>query len=214
MSDELFREVDEEVRQEQYVKLWKQYGVYAVGAVVAIIVITVGVVLWLDAQQSARDADGEELLAAISASQERPDEALDGLAALSEEGTPGYRLLARLREGALLAQTGDVPNAVAVYDALADDSKQDDIYRDLAKILAVSHGMSIMDLSEVENRLTPLVADDNPWRHSARELLATAAMASGDRAAATEAFQDLVDDLNAPSGIRARAAEMLAILAQ
>lgn len=214
MSDDLFREVDEEVRQDQYLKLWKRYGVYIAGVVLAIILITVGVVVWLDVQESKREADGEALLAAIAASQEHPDEALDRLANLAAEGTAGYRLLARLREGALLAERGDVRSAVAVYDALAADSGQDQIYRDLAQVLAVSHGMSIMNRGEVEDRLASVVQDDNPWRYTARELVATAIMAAGDAAAAREAYRALVDDAHAPSGVRARSAEMLAILGQ
>lgn len=214
MSDDLFREVDEEVRQEQYLQLWKQYGVYIAGVVLAIIVITVSVVVWRDVQQSARDANGEQLLAAINISEDRQDEALDQLAVLAEEGSKGYRLLARLREGAMLSKSGDASSAVAIYDAVAADSGHDQIYRDLAKVLAVSHGMSIMDRGEVEDRLASVSGDDNPWRYSARELKATAVMAAGDTVGALEAFQVLVDDLQAPAGIRARAAEMLAILAQ
>ncbi len=214
MSDDLFREVDEEIRQEQYLKLWKRYGVYIAGVVLAIILITVGVVVWRDMQQSEREANGEKLLAAIAVSEERQDEALDQLAALADEGTKGYRLLARLREGALLSQSGDARSAVAVYDSVAADSAHDQLYRDLAKVLAVTHGMSIMDRGEVEDRLAPVLDNDGPWRYSARELVATAVMASGDTAAAREAFQVLVDDVDAPSGVHARAAEMLAILAQ
>jgi hypothetical protein len=214
VSDDLFREVDEEVRQEQYTQLWKRYGVYIAGAVLAIIVITVGVVFWLDRQQSLREADGEQLLAAINIGDDRRDEALDQLAALGDEGTSGYRLLARLREGALVSQSGDARGAVAIFDGVAADSAHDQIYRDLAKVLAVSHGMSTMDRGEVEDRLASVLTDDNPWRYSARELMATAVLASGDTAAAVEAFQGLVDDVQAPGGVRARAAEMLAILAQ
>lgn len=214
MSDDLFREVDEEVRQEQYFQIWKRYGVYIAGAVTAIILITVGVVFWLDHQQNLREADGELLLAAIEIGEDRRDEALDQLAALGDEGTKGYRLLARLREGALVSQTGDARGAVAIFDSVAADSAHDEIYRDLAKVLAVSHGMSTMDRGDVEDRLASVLDDDNPWRYSARELVATAVLASGDRTAAEAAFQALVDDVAAPGGIRARAAEMLAILAQ
>ena len=83
----------------------------------------------------------------------------------------GYRLLARLREAALLSERGDARSAVAIYDTVAADSGHAQISRDLAKLLSVSHGMSIMDRGEVEDRLTPLVGDDNPWRYSARELV-------------------------------------------
>ncbi len=212
MSDDLFREVDEEVRQDQYLRLWKQYGIYIAGVVVTIILITVGVVVWRGMQRSELEANGEEMLAAIAVMEERPDEALDQLAALGNEGTKGYRLLARLREAALLSERGDARSAVALYDSVAADSGHEQIYRDLAKLLSVSHGMSVMDRSEVEDRLAPLVGDDNAWHYSARELVATAEMSSGDTAAARESFQALVDDVGAPSGVRARASEMLAIL--
>jgi len=214
VSDDLFREVDEEVRQEQYLLLWKKYGVYVVGAVLAAVVITVGVVVWRDMQRSEREANGEELLAVLAMVDDRPDEALERLRQLGAQGTEGYRLLARLREAALLSKQGDNRGAVTVYDAVAADSGYDQIYRDLARLLAVSHGMSVMDRGEVDNRLAPLLGDANPWRYSARELMATAAMAAGDTAAARDAFQALVDDTAAPTGVRARGAEMLAILGQ
>jgi len=214
VSDDLFREVDEEVRQDQYLQLWKRYGVYIAGVILAVILITVSVVVWRDLQRGELEANGEKMLAALAVIEERPDEALDQLAALGDEGTKGYRLLARLREAALLSARGDARSAVAIYDTVAADTGQEQIYRDLAKLLSVSHGMSIMDRGEVEDRLAPLVGDDNAWRYSARELVATAALASGDTAAAREAFQALVDDAGAPSGVRARGAEMLAILSQ
>jgi hypothetical protein len=214
VSDDLFREVDEEVRQDQYLQLWKRYGVYIAGVILAVILITVSVVVWRDLQRGELEANGEKMLAALAVIEERPDEALDQLAALGDEGTKGYRLLARLREAALLSARGDARSAVAIYDTVAADTGQEQIYRDLAKLLSVSHGMSIMDRGEIEDRLAPLVGDDNAWRYSARELVATAALASGDTAAAREAFQALVDDAGAPSGVRARGAEMLAILSQ
>jgi hypothetical protein len=214
VSDDLFREVDEEVRQDQYLKLWKQYGVYIAGVILVIILITVSVVVWRDMQRTELEANGEKMLAAIAVVEERPDDALDQLAALGDEGTKGYRLLARLREAALLSERGDARSAVSIYDTVAADSGHEQIYRDLAKLLSVSHGMSIMDRGEVEDRLAPLLSGDNPWHYLARELVATAMMASGDTAAAREAYQALVDDVDAPSGVRARAAELLAILAQ
>ena len=55
MSDQLFREVDEEVRQDRLQDLWKRYGIYAAVAAVLIVAGTIAFVLWRDAPQSARD---------------------------------------------------------------------------------------------------------------------------------------------------------------
>lgn len=212
MSDDLFREVDEEVRQDRYIKIWKRYGIYISALVVTIILITVGVVVWRDIERSALESNSEVLISAIESSSDRQNEALEQLKIIGDEGNEGYRLLAKLREGAILSKMGDISGAVLVYDSIALDNNQDVIYRDLASVLAVSHGMSIMSLGEVEDRLASIIVEINPWRYSARELLATAIMLSGDKKRAIKEFKPLVDDTKAPAGVRARAAEMLVIL--
>ncbi len=212
MSDDLFREVDEEVRQDRYIKIWKRYGIYISALVVTIILITVGVVVWRDIERSALESNSEVLISAIESSSDRQNEALEQLKIIGDEGNEGYRLLAKLREGAILSKMGDISGAVLVYDSIALDNSQDEIYRDLASVLAVSHGMSIMSLGEVEDRLASIIVEINPWRYSARELLATAIMVSGDKKRAIKEFKPLVDDTKAPAGVRARAAEMLVIL--
>ncbi len=212
MSDDLFREVDEEVRQDRYIKIWKRYGIYISALVVTIILITVGVVVWRDIERSALESNSEVLISAIESSSDRQNEALEQFKIIGDEGNEGYRLLAKLREGAILSKMGDISGAVLVYDSIALDNSQDVIYRDLASVLAVSHGMSIMSLGEVEDRLASIIVEINPWRYSARELLATAIMVSGDKKRAIKEFKPLVDDTKAPAGVRARAAEMLVIL--
>jgi len=212
VSDDLFREVDEEVRQDRYIKIWKRYGIYISALVVTIILITVGVVVWRDIERSALESNSEVLISAIESSSDRQNEALEQLKIIGDEGNEGYRLLAKLREGAILSKMGDISGAVLVYDSIALDNSQDEIYRDLASVLAVSHGMSIMSLGEVEDRLASIIVEINPWRYSARELLATAIMVSGDKKRAIKEFKPLVDDTKAPAGVRSRAAEMLVIL--
>ena len=43
---EIFREVDEEVRQDQYLGLWKKYAPYAIAGVAAIVVLTASFMGW------------------------------------------------------------------------------------------------------------------------------------------------------------------------
>jgi len=212
VSDDLFREVDEEVRQERYIKIWKRYGIYIIALVVTIILITVGIVVWRDLQRSTLESNSEGLISAIAASSDRQNEALEQLKVLGDGASQGYRLLAQLREGAILSKMGDIAGAVKIYDNIALDNSQDKIYRDLASVLAVSHGMSKMSLGEVEDRMATIIGETNPWRYSARELVATAIMVSGNKKRAIKEFKPLVEDTKAPAGVRARAAEMLVIL--
>tara|TARA_B100001123_G_C15139529_1_gene958917 strand:+ start:332 stop:979 length:648 start_codon:yes stop_codon:yes gene_type:complete len=212
VSDDLFREVDEEVRQDNYRHLWKKYGVYFVSLFVIVMLITVGIVLWRDMQRSALESNGEELLAAIAIGEVNEKEAIEKFTLLGNESKEGYRLLAKLREGSLLSKIGEKAKSIEVFDSITRDMEQDEIYRDLAAILAVSHGITSMDQKELKDRLTPLLAIDNPWHYTAKELMAISLMISGDTARSIKSFKSLSDDTDAPEGIRARSAEMINIL--
>ena len=59
-----------------------------------------------------------------------------------------------------------------------------------------------------------LLADDNAWRFSARELIATVAVREGRTAAAVADFRTLTEAADAPPGVRARAQQMLNALGE
>lgn len=210
MSDQqLFREVDEEVRQDRYQQLWKRYGTYAVIAAVLIVAGTIAFVLWRDAQQSARDNDSTRFLDAVVQESVQADSALLQLRELAQDGTPAYRFLAQLREARLLATQGDKAQALSVFDSIAADSDLQDTYRDLARLLAVANGLDVLSQSEVEARIGPLNTDGNPFRVTAREFLAVAAIQAGERERAAELLRANQTDPSAPVASRARATELL-----
>ena len=212
MSDELFREVDEEVRQDQFQKLRSRYRFYLLAAVVLIVGATVAVVVWRGAQQSARDTDSTRFLAAVVQEQAARDVALEQLRDLAREGTPGYRLLASMREAGLLAGSGQVSEAIAVFDSISADTDVATPYRDMSRLLAVAHGMALMSSAEVAERLSDMAAPSNAFRVTAREFLALAAMKAGDAARAREMLQANIEDRDTPPASRARAGELLAVV--
>jgi hypothetical protein len=212
VSDELFREVDEEIRQDRYQKIWKRYGTLVVIAVVAIIGATVAFVLWRDAQESAREADSTRFLAAVAQEQAARDTAVAELRDIARDGTPGYRFLASLREASLLADAGNTAEAVAVFDAIAADADLNETYRDMARVLAVSRGLELLAPAKIEQRLAPLNTPDHPFRITAREFLALAAIRAGDDNRARELLQENIDDTQSPPASRDRAIELLAAL--
>jgi len=212
VSDELFREVDEEVRQDRYQGLVKRYSTYVVGAVVLIVGATIAFVVWRDSQESARNADSERFLRAVVEEQTSSAAALDQLRKIAKDGTKGYRYLASLREASLLAKDGKSAEAVAIFDALAADEVYSRTYRDMAKIFAVANGMDLMSGDEVRNRMEPLNTHENPFRFTAREFLAVAAIGVDDANGAREMLRSIIEDQGTPLAIRARASEFLAII--
>ncbi len=215
VEDSLFREIEEDLRQEHWAKLWKRYGNYGIGAVLALVLSVAGYQGWRAYDIATRQSDGERFAAALKlAGDKQTQAAAEAFAGLAADATAGYALLARFQEAAVLAKRGEPAEAAAAYTDLAQDPGVDAVYRDLAVILGTFHEMNGPGAGDLSARLAPLTADGNPWHHSAKELIAVLAARAGDRTKARTLFTALAADAMAPQGIRARAGEMLAILGQ
>ena len=136
MSD-IFREVDEELRQEQYKRLWDKFGPYVVGVAVLIVVVTAGYRGWQAWQASeARDA-GDRFVSALTLADEGdPGAASSALSELSFDSPSGYAALATLRAASMKAQSQDVEGALEAYAAIAADTSIKPILRNAARIRA------------------------------------------------------------------------------
>ena len=211
MSD-IFREIDEELRRDNLLKLWQQYGKYVIAIAVLALAIAGGFVGWRSHQESERRAQGQRYSNALTLAREGKDgEAAKLFALLAQEGG-GYSALAAFEEAELLAKSGDKHAAIEVYDRLAAASSIDPEFRDLAVLLSIMHGLADGDATAAIERLQPLTANGKPWRVSALDLTAAAKLKAGDRSGALAIYKELADDPSVPQGLRARAAEMVAAL--
>ncbi|NQV80514.1 MAG: tetratricopeptide repeat protein [Alphaproteobacteria bacterium] len=212
MSD-IFREVDEDLRQERYAKLWSRFGKYVIGAAVSVVVVAAVVITWQNVTESRRQAEGEQFAEALALARDGATaQAATAFSRLAENSGSGYRALARLQAAAALVKAGSLDDAVAAYDQLATDGSVDRILRDLGALLAALHRFDTANNEEMLQRLGPLVLDSNAWRYSAREMQALVYRRSGDIEQSRNLLQALADDPDAPNGIRSRAAELLGVI--
>lgn len=212
MSD-IFREVDEDLRQERHAKLWSRFGKYVIGAVVLVVVVAAVVIAWQNVTEGRRQAEGESFAEALEMAREgATEQAATAFNRLAENSGSGYRALARLQAAAALVKAGNTDEAIVVYDRLATDGAVDRILRDLGALLAALHRFDAADNAEMLQRLGPLVLDSNAWRYSAREMQALVMHRSGDVSQARSLLEALADDADAPNGIRSRAAELLGVI--
>jgi hypothetical protein len=212
---DIFQEVDEEVRRDRFADLWKRYGVFVVAACVAVVVGTGAWVAYREWRESARIELAERYRAAAELAQKnQAAEAAEAFSAIAQDAAGGYGVLAQLRAAAAHADAGDRAAALAAYDRLAADSGVEKVYRDLARLHAAMLLADQAPAAEVEQRLEPLLAPDNPWRNSARELKGIVALRDGRTEEARQAFQAVVEDATAPGAVRGRAQQMLQALGQ
>lgn len=212
MSDEsLFREVDEEVRQEQYKKLWRRYGNLLVGLALLVIVGVAGYEGWRYWQQKQSEAAGDSFFAAAGlAASGEADEALKAFEAI---GTTGFVALAQLREAAVLAGEGKTDEAVKIYDAIAADAKLGNSLRDLSRIRAAAVLADKAAFADIEARLKDLSQAGNPWRHVSREIMAAVQFRLKDYEGANLQVQAILADPETPAALRQRAGVMAQLLA-
>jgi hypothetical protein len=210
---DIFREIDEELRRDNLLKLWSRYRRYIIGIAVFALVVAGGIVAWRDHQLSERRAQSARYAGALALARDGKEaDAVKVFAAIAHEGG-GYAILASFQEAALLAKSGDREAAAAAYDRIAAASDLDPNFRGLAVLLSAAQRMPEADPHTTIDRLEPLTASGNPWRSSALELTALARLQSGDKSGALALFKSLADDLAAPQNLRARAAEMAVALA-
>ena len=212
MSD-IFREVDEEVRRDKALQFWSKYQTLFIALAVAIVAASAGWRFYKDGQRARAEAAGAGFEAALQLSREnKPGEADAAFQDLIKQGTPGYALLSRFRGAADVAVT-DQAKAVEIYDALAADAKVPALMHDVARLRAAMLRIDQADGAELKRRLEPLAQTGAPFRNSARELLAYAALKAQDYEAAGRWLDQLVVDLQAPAGLRQRAETLLGLVA-
>jgi hypothetical protein len=210
---DIFHEVDEEVRRERLQKLWDKYSIYIIALAVLIVA---GIGGWRGYeywQQKLAAAAGAKFEAALTLSdQGKHTQAEQAFAKIAAEAPAGYRVLARFRAAAELAQEKPA-EAVKAYDAIAGDLALSQTLQDLAALRAAMLLADKAPLAEMQKRLQPLTEPGRTFRASARELLALSAWHNHDAAAARKYIDMIAADAETPSGTRARAEVLSALIA-
>jgi hypothetical protein len=208
MAD-FFREVDEDVRRDQAIQLWKKYQNWIIGAALVIIAATAVWRVYEYFRLKNGEAAGTRYEAALQALDAgKSADALAGFNSLSSDGPHGYAILARLAAAAALAPK-DPAAAIQAYDAAASDPAVDRVYQDLARLRAAYLRIDSEDPKEFEARYALFAGPEQPYHNLYRELLALAAYKRGDLDTAGTWFEEITGDPGAPAAVRARAGAFL-----
>lgn len=212
-SEQFIREVHEEYRREQLSTLWQRFGWIVIGVCVLVVLITAGYRGWIWWQEREAARYGDAYLSAVEQLDSgNRDEAEAALADLAEEGSEGYRVLARLQLAVAREEAGDPQAALASFDAIAEDADAPDPIRSLARIRGALIALDGGDLDAASERAAPLAIAGNPWRHMAREVIGIVGYEKGEYEEARQAFAAIQEDAEASQSLRERANMMMALL--
>jgi hypothetical protein len=215
MSDDSFvREVNEELRSDQFKSLWNRFGNLVIALAVLVVAATAGYrgwEYWRD-RQAARS--GDAFLAAVEQAEAgKQDDAMAALNGLAESGTGQYPALAKLRIAGETLDKGDRAGALAAFEAIAADTSLDESFRSVARLRAGLIAVDTETYEQVKARLEPMAAAGQPYRSLAREALGLSAYKAGANDEAARWFREITQDAGATGNVRQRAALMLDLLA-
>ena len=208
-SEELFREIEEDLRRDRMNRLWQRYGGLVLGAALLVVVGTAGKVFWDHRQAQMRAEEAQRFGAAqqiLTAG--KPAEAADAFAAIAADGNTGFAELARLKVAEARAASGDQAGARTALAELQGQAS-DSILRDLATLTLVEGQIADGDPAELKKSLEPLAAPEAPWRNQARELLALVAIRAGNLDEARTLLNGLSQEAGVIPSQQRRAAELL-----
>ena len=229
-NTDVVREVDEELRREQYEKLWKENRTYILTAAALVVAVVAGYKGWQGYQARQAATAGAQFDAAAGLLRDgKKDEAMKAYEAIATNGTGAYSGLAGLRLAALAGEAGKTDDALARYEALSSSTALDATLRGFAQIQAAQLRLDKADLAEMQTRLGSLA---NPvpassgwlwtcqfvgfndcdtsgiWRQSARQLLGLSAYKAGKLPEAEAYFSQMLGD-KLGRGPSAQVAEMM-----
>lgn len=204
--DSFINEVTEEVRRDRLYAIFRKYG-WIGGLVVAAIVGGAGWTEWQKSQAVARaQAFGDGLTEALDLG--GTDERVAALAAVPATGAQaGILQLMRASD-----PESDKAAALAALDALAADQTQSLTYRDLAVLRRVIVAGADMPLADRRAALEGIAVPGRSFRTLAQEQLAYLLIEEGKRDEAIAALTALVQDQEAPGGLKSRARQVIVAL--
>ena len=209
----LMREIDDAVRQDDYLRFMQSYGRPLLGVLVAGLLAFGGYLFWDNQQESAQEKSSEDLIAAMDQlAAGNLDSAGSAAASLADGSGDGAAAAAMMLQAGAALQQGKREEAAAAYAEISGNESFPSALRDLANIRQAAITFDQRDPGEIITQLKPLAVPGNPYFGSAGELVAMAYLEQGKRKEAGTLFGEMAKSEDVPESIQARARQMAGLL--
>jgi hypothetical protein len=212
-SETFFKEVEENLRRDQFQSFFKTYAAWIAGAVVLFLAAVGGWLYWEQRQKDLSAAESEELHAVFGDIADKQMKTVpQRLDKLDDSGNDVVKGSALLAEAAIALDKNDRAAAIAKYREIAAEKGLPQAYRDLGTIRLTALEFDAIAPQQVIARLEPLAKAGNPWFGSAGEMTALAYLKQGKKTEAGRMFAAVAADRQVPRTIRSRAVQIAGTL--
>tara|TARA_B000000477_G_scaffold74638_1_gene62775 strand:- start:201 stop:830 length:630 start_codon:yes stop_codon:yes gene_type:complete len=206
----IFREVDEDIRKERYINLFRKYGVY----VIAIIVIIVGTLAGIQFYSGYQVNKNEMLFAEyINIIENNSDDTLEKLSDSGETSNIFLNGMYLLKRSDLLVASGQIDQATLLLSEAIENNNLNKIHNDVAIYKLLMINIETLSIEEIKSYQNKLISEVDAF-YLTEELIAIKFLIEGQKEDAIKKFSELSTNNSVPIEIKNRSAVFIKIANQ
>ena len=206
----IFREVDEDIRKERYINLFRKYGVYAI----AIIVIIVGTLAGIQFYSGYQVNKNEMLFAEyINIIENNSDDTLEKLSDSGNTSNLFLNGMYLLKRSDLLVASGQIDQATLLLSEAIENNALNKIHNDVAIYKLLMINIETLSIEEIKSYQNKLISKVDAF-YLTEELIAIKFLIEGQKEDAIKKFSELSTNNSVPIEIKNRSAVFIKIASQ
>ena len=206
----IFREVDEDIRKERYINLFRKYGVY----VIAIIVIIVGTLAGIQFYSGYQVNKNEMLFAEyINIIENNSDDTLEKLSDSGETSNIFLNGMYLLKRSDLLVASGQIDQATLLLSEAIENNNLNKIHNDVAIYKLLMINIETLSIEEIKSYQNKLISEVDAF-YLIEELIAIKFLIEGQKEDEIKKFSELSTNNSVPIEIKNRSAVFIKIASQ
>tara|TARA_Y100000996_G_scaffold331585_1_gene267833 strand:+ start:893 stop:1522 length:630 start_codon:yes stop_codon:yes gene_type:complete len=206
----IFREVDEDIRKERYINLFRKYGVYAI----AIIVIIVGTLAGIQFYSGYQVNKNEMLFAEyINIIENNSDDTLEKLSDSGNTSNLFLNGMYLLKRSDLLVASGQIDQATLLLSESIENNTLNKIHNDVAIYKLLMINIETLSIEEIKSYQNKLISEVDAF-YLTEELIAIKFLIEGQKEDAIKKFSELSTNNSVPIEIKNRSAVFIKIANQ
>ena len=206
MSD-ILRQVDEELRQDRLLNLWRRYRVYLIGG----LILLIGSVLGYQINKSVNQSFYEDEVEKYISSSDLVDfnQTIENLSKIESTNQLLISDIAQIKIAAILMENGKIQESKNTLLEIINEGKTDTILTDLAIYFYLMSSLNDMSIDEISKYLTNNKLENSSFKYLFKETIAIKNLLAGNVKISNEKFDELINDENTPRDIVIRASKFL-----
>jgi len=206
MSD-ILRQVDEELRQDRLLNLWRRYRVYLIGG----LILLIGSVLGYQINKSVNHSFYEDEVEKYIGSSDLVDfnQTIENLGKIENSNQLLISDIAQIKIAAILMENGKIQESKTKLLEIINEGKADAILTDLAIYFYLMSSLNDMSIDEINKYLTMNKLENSSFKYVFKETIAIKNLLTGNKKLSKEKFDELINDKNTPRDIVIRATKFL-----